>query len=152
MAETVNIDLITPAPIVFSLGAQDLKCSALITAQDAFVLRRLMTSVGESMEAGDDAAFTTAATELHDHLVQLFKEYQPKLESLPLSLDGLLRVATTLWQRGLGATDDYLKEQAEEGNPPPNRATRRKRSTSQPGSAASQKPTATRPRTGSASR
>jgi hypothetical protein len=103
------------------------------------------------MESESEASFEDAALELHKILCSL-EESKPT--HLPLTLAGMLQVATTLWQRAMGVTDAYLKENAEasDEDPPTNRETRRKRPTSAAGSAASRKPSATPRRTGSSSR
>jgi hypothetical protein len=149
MANSVNIDLLDPAPIVFTVGDKELRFSVLISAKDGFRLRRLMNQLGEALENASVDDFEREAEDLHDILCSL-EESHP--ETLPLTLGGMLKVATTLWQRAMGADDEALKESAEDdADPPSNRATRRKRSTSAAGSAASRKPSTTRRRTGSTS-
>jgi hypothetical protein len=122
MTDSVNIDLLAPAPIVFSVGDQELRFSVLISATDGFTLRKHMTTISEAMESESEASFEDAALELHKILCSL---EESKLKE---------------------------NAEASDEDPPTNRETRRKRPTSAAGSAASRKPSATPRRTGSSSR
>jgi hypothetical protein len=154
MADVVNIELLVPSPIVFVVGDQELRCSALVSAADGFDLRRKMLNMTEAIEANEPDAFEQAATELHDRLLVLFQVEHPDLESLPFQLDQLLQVGSKIWQRCLGANDEALRDMSfgddeEEAPPtkePQNRSTRRR------GSAATSKPSGARRSSGSTSR
>jgi hypothetical protein len=135
----VNIDALLPPDIVFVVAGQDYRLRGNIEAAHAFKIMRLQEQQDAARESSDLTEFMLSAQTLHDYLLDLFREKQPKIEELPWDMSQMNRIASVILARAMGATPEALSEMGDDEDPPKARAAgqRKPRSTPPTGSARS---------------
>lgn len=121
----VNLDALVPDKIHFHVHEQDLTVPGDLPARTAFELTKLTETFTKAQESEDISALMAAAEALHDYLLALFRIQQPKLDHLPFDFATINRIAAVILFRAMGASEETLTGL---GDPPTNRATRRKTS------------------------
>ena len=118
--EIIDLDELVAAPKKVKLRDTVYTLPAELPVETYLRLRAAEQAAAAAQEAGEDTDENERIEELHDLLLQLFREYQPELEALPGGLVQLFSIIPRVYGAKSGEEDDAdpkpAKTRARTGN------------------------------------